>query len=171
MFNSNSSLGSLQFRPIQTQDQAFLCQVYASTRSEEMMVLPWTEEEKHRFLEMQFQAQHSHYQQYYAQAEFLIILQADQPIGRLYLDRRHDEIRIVDIALLPAYRNRGIGTALLYQILAEATQKGLLVRIHVETFNPALRLYQRLGFVDVETNGVYYLMEWRPPSHARLDQR
>ena len=73
-----------------------------------------------------------------------------------------DEIRIIDIALLSQQRNKGVGSGLLRDILTEAGEKNIPVRIHVEKFNPALNLYQRLGFKEVEDSGVYLLMEWIP---------
>jgi ribosomal protein S18 acetylase RimI-like enzyme len=86
----------------------------------------------------------------------------DEPVGRLYLHRRQDEIRIIDIALLTEHRGKGIGSLLMLDILEEATQAALPVRIHVERNNPALRLYQRLGFRAIADQGVYWLMEWHP---------
>ncbi|HVX29235.1 MAG TPA: GNAT family N-acetyltransferase, partial [Nitrolancea sp.] len=82
------------------------------------------------------------------------------PAGRLYVARWANEIRIVDIALVPRFRNRGIGTQLIGEVLAEGRESGKPVTIHVETFNPALRLYQRLGFRAKEDKGVYLLLEW-----------
>ena len=75
---------------------------------------------------------------------------------------RADEIRLIDIALLLEHRNAGIGARLLQDLLAEAAQAGKPVRIHVEKFNPALRLYERLGFTPIEDQGVYLLMQWSP---------
>ncbi len=150
------------FRPIAPADLEFLYRLYASTREAEMALLDWDEAQKAEFLRMQFNAQHTYYMQQFTRAEFQLILLEGKPAGRLYLDRRPDELRIIDIALLPAHRGQGIGTALLEDILDEAGRAGLPVRIHVERFNPALRLYQRLGFRHVDDNGVYYLMEWQP---------
>jgi RimJ/RimL family protein N-acetyltransferase len=90
-------------------------------------------------------------------------------VGRLYVDRRTDEMRIIDIALLTEYRRQGIGSRLLREILAEGQAAGLPVRIHVERHNPALRLYYRLGFRKVGDRGVYYLIEWSPD--AALDPK
>jgi ribosomal protein S18 acetylase RimI-like enzyme len=111
---------------------------------------------------MQFQAQHVYYQEHYAQAAFDVIEQDGEAIGRLYVDRRPDEIRIVDIALLPSHRRQGIGSAFLRDLLDEGARAGLPVSIHVERFNPALSLYERLGFQHVSDHGVYYLMQWSP---------
>lgn len=147
-------------RPARDDDEPFLFDVYASTRAEELARVAWEASEKEAFLRMQFAAQHRFYHEQFPTTEFQIIQAGDRPIGRLYVDRRDDEIRIVDIALLPAHRNAGIGSALLRELLAEAAAAGKPVRIHVERFNPALRLYERLGFRQVGDNGVYYLMEW-----------
>lgn len=152
----------LTFRSITDADHPFLKQVYASTREEELTVVPWSEEQKQAFLEFQFNAQHTFYQTQFGDAAFWVIEQAGVPIGRLYLDRRADEIRIIDIALLPAYRDRGIGTALLNAVLAEGQDKNQPVTIHVERNNRALHLYRRLGFVQKGDESIYYLMQWTP---------
>lgn len=153
---------SVTLRPVTPDDKGFLYQVYSSTREQELAPLPWDAEAKESFLEMQFKAQQQYYQQQYADAEFQIILCDSRPVGRLYVDRRDDELRIIDIALLPEHRNAGIGSALLNDLLGEAAEAGKPVRIHVERFNPALRWYERLGFTHIGDTGVYYLMEWRP---------
>ncbi|MCP4379319.1 MAG: GNAT family N-acetyltransferase [bacterium] len=153
------------FRPITANDQDFLCRLYASTRQDEMAVVPWSEAEKEAFLNFQFTAQHKYYQEHFTQAAFDLILLNTEPIGRLYLDHRTEEFHIIDIALLPQYRGQGLGSKLMANILTEAETVGLPVRIHVEKNNPALRLYRRLGFTEIgDDEGVYYLMEWQPGS-------
>lgn len=155
----------ITLRPITSEDTDFLYQVYASTRADELAIVDWSQEQKDAFLQMQFDAQHRYYQEYYANASFDVILRDSQPIGRLYLDRREDEVRIVDIAILPEHRNAGVGTALLRDIMSEAASMDKVVTIHVEKFNPALRLYRRLGFRQKGDSGVYFLLEWSPASH------
>jgi len=150
------------FRPIRPDGAAFLYEVYASTRFDELAVVDWDDTQKAAFLHRQCAAQHQFYQERYTRTDFLIILRDAVPVGRLYVARWEDEIRIVDIALLPPYRNTGIGTAILRDVLAEAAVAGKLVRIHVEKCNPALRLYARLGFAPIEDKGVYVFMEWSP---------
>jgi ribosomal protein S18 acetylase RimI-like enzyme len=152
---------AIALRPICSEDLQFLCTVYASTREPELTTLPWDAAQKAAFLQMQFDAQHAQYQEHYAGASFDIILVDGQPAGRLYVKRATDEFRIVDIALLPEFCNRGIGTTLLKDLQAEATAAGRPLRIHVERFNPALSLYQRLGFREIADRGVYLFMEWR----------
>jgi ribosomal protein S18 acetylase RimI-like enzyme len=153
-------------RSIQPSDLAFLFEVYAGTRLDELAVTGWTATEVEAFLRMQFSAQHQYYQDYYTETDFLIILLDELPVGRLYLARWPGEIRIVDLALLPAHRNAGIGTRILRDMLAEATLAGKPVRIHVEKLNPALRLYERLGFTRIADKGVYWFLEWNAPSQA-----
>ena len=147
-------------RPIQAEDEALLFEIYASTRTEEMALVDWSDAQKEAFLRMQFAAQHQHYQKAFPDARFDIILSGDQPIGRLYVHRRPDELHIIDITLLPEHRNQGVGSSLLKELLAEAQEAGNPVRIHVEHNNPALQLYKRLGFTEIATTGVYLLMEW-----------
>lgn len=155
---------TITLRPIAPTDEPFLARLYASTRADEMAMVPWDAAQKQAFLAMQFEAQHTFYQREFRDASFDLVLLHNEPIGRLYLHRRADEVRIIDIALLPTYRNRGIGGAFMRAILAEAARAGLPVRIHVERTNPALRLYWRLGFRHVADNGIYFLMEWVPPT-------
>jgi len=152
---------SIAFRSTVEADTPFLRHLYGTTREEEMRLVPWTLEQKAAFLDMQFQAQATHYTQFYPECEFLVIELEGRPIGRLYVDRGVDDIRITDIALLPEFRGRGIGRMLMEEILAEGAKTTKRVTIYVEHYNPARRLYDRLGFRHVDTNGVYHLMEWR----------
>jgi GNAT superfamily N-acetyltransferase len=156
---------TITLRPITDDDQEFLYRLYASTREEELAQVDWDAAQKEAFLRMQFRAQHNYYQEHYTRATFDVIEVDGEPAGRLYLDEREDEIRIVDIALLPSFRNRGIGSGFMQTILARAESLGLPVRIHVERYNPAMRLYDRLGFRQIGDTGVYYLME-RSPGHT-----
>ena len=156
---ARAAAAGLTFRPIIEADLPFLARLYASTRTEELSLTDWSEAHKAAFLQMQFDAQHAHYQEHYRGADFLLIMRAGEPVGRLYLARWAREHRIVDIAFLPEHRNRGLGTALLRDLLAEAARAGKSTTIHVEKFNPAQRLYRRLGFVTIGETGAYDLME------------
>ena len=149
-------------RDIQPADKTFLFTVYASTRTDEMALVEWTMEAKNAFLRMQFEAQDQYYKETYQGAQYQIVECDDKPVGRLYVHRRKNEIRIMDISLLPEFRKHGIGTTLLESVLEEGKSKNLPVTIHVERFNPALHLYERLGFRQIEDKGVYLLMECAP---------
>ena len=155
-------------RPIGDQDMDFLLHLYASTREEELSVVPWTPDQKMAFLRQQFEAQHRHYQEHYAGAAFDLLLVDNRPAGRLYVARSAKTLCIVDIALMPEFRGRGIGTQLMTELFAEADAAGLSVSIHVEVNNPARRLYDRLGFQIVGEYGIYLLMERAPGSQVKI---
>jgi ribosomal protein S18 acetylase RimI-like enzyme len=126
-----------------------------------MALVPWSDEQREAFLKMQFNAQDSFYRERFPAADFKVILVDGEPVGRLYIDSDKQAINILDIALLPAHRRSGIGTFLLRNLLAEAKNSSAAVQIHVETFNPALAFFERLGFNRVAEEGVNYLLAWR----------
>jgi ribosomal protein S18 acetylase RimI-like enzyme len=148
-------------RAATSEDEQFLRAVYAGTRAEELARVPWTDEQKRAFTNMQFAAQDADYRRNYPDAKYSIIEVQGVPVGRFYVDRCKKEIRIIDIALLPEHRRAGIGTKLLRELQDEACTAGKVLTIHVEKFNPALRLYQRLGFEQIEDKGVYLFLEWK----------
>ena len=148
-------------RPIQEEDEALLLEIYSSTRADEMALLPWDAAQKQSFLQMQFSAQQKHYRAYFPHATHEMILAEGQPIGRLYVDRRETEIRILDVTLLPQARGRGIGTQILLELMKEANQENQSCSIYVESFNRSLGLFQKLGFMKTEESGASWLMEWR----------
>jgi ribosomal protein S18 acetylase RimI-like enzyme len=154
----------LTLRPVRADDAEFLYRLYASTREEELRPVPWDAGRKAAFLRQQFDAQTRHYGAHYPQDGFSVVEVDGRPAGRLYVDRGPDEVRIVDVSLLPGHRGAGLGTALLRDVLAEAQAARRRVTIHVERHNPALRLYARLGFAPVQDLGVYLFLEWRPPA-------
>ena len=157
---STTQLSTVTLRPVRSGDEGFLLSVYASTREEELAQVDWSEDQKQAFVLQQFRAQDRHYREHYTGAEYLVIEVEGEPAGRLYVVRWDDEIRIMDIALLREFRNRGIGSHLLGGLIEESRRSGKPLTIHVERFNPALALYQRLGFKPVEDEGVYLLMRW-----------
>lgn len=158
---------SVSLRPIQLSDVPFLFDLYAGTRAAELAQVDWTAEQKHAFLSHQFDAQRRAYADTYGEADFFVVLCDGAPAGRLYLARWSAEIRIVDIVLLPDYRGRGIGSGLIRDVQEQAAAAGQAVSIHVERFNPAKRLYERLGFrLAAERDAVYLLMRWEPDGQA-----
>jgi ribosomal protein S18 acetylase RimI-like enzyme len=154
---------TLNLRPVTPANHPFLYTLYASTRAAEIALLPWNETQKSAFLQMQFTAQMAHYRQHFGRAVDSIIGLADTAVGRFYVNRSAAAIHLIDIALLPAYCNQGIGTRLLCDLLAEGASQQTPVQLQVLIGNPAQRLYQRLGFVSVGSAGIYQAMEWRPP--------
>jgi ribosomal protein S18 acetylase RimI-like enzyme len=158
---------ALSLRPVRTDDEGFLLQVYSSTREDEISKLPWDNDQRNSFMQMQFAAQRADYSRRFPEGEHLIIILKDRRAGRLYLARSKDEIRILDIALLPEYRNRGIGSFIIEELRQEASESGRPVRIYVEQNNRALNLFDRDGFIIVQDIGSHFLLEWRPqPSNV-----
>lgn len=147
-------------RPATPGDRELLFRVYASTREEELAPVPWPPEAKEAFLRQQFDAQDAWWRTHYAGATFEVVVVDGRDAGRLYLWEGPSEIRVVDVALLPEARRGGAGARLLGDVQRRAAAAGKSVTIHVERMNPALRLYERLGFRLVEDKGVYLFLEW-----------
>ena len=152
----------ITLRPVSPEDHEFLVEVYANTRAEEMALLPWTNEQREAFVRWQFAAQQEHYAKHYPAANHDIIMIDGRKIGRLYVARLDQEIRIVDITLLPIERNNGIGSYLITQLLDEADRSRKITRIYVEEFNPSLSLFTRLGFSPSKQDGIHLLMQRTP---------
>lgn len=156
----------VSYRPSTEEDVPFLATVYASTRIEEVAATGWPEEMQVQFLTHQADAQHRHYRRTYPNAEWLVIERGGEAIGRLFLEIWSEQVRLIDIALLPQGRGGGVGTAILADLQDMAAAAGKALTIHVERNNPAMRLYLRLGFAKIDEHGVYDLMEWRPADGA-----
>jgi len=145
-------------RPATADDVAFLQTVYASTRADELTQLPWNEAQRSAFIRMQFTAQRQHYLKHYPNARQDLIVTAEQPIGRLYVNRG-DGIHIIDITLLPEHRGQGVGTSIISALIDEATEARKTVSIYVESFNRSKNLFERLGFKEIEEDGFNLLLE------------
>jgi ribosomal protein S18 acetylase RimI-like enzyme len=153
----------VRLRPVVDADRAFLVELYGSTREDELAQVQWDDGARRAFVEHQFAAQDAHYRANYPGATLDVVEVDGAPAGRLYVHRGPGDIRIMDIALAPAFRGRGIGTALLRSLIEEADASARKLSIHVEVNNPARSLYDRLGFLPAGEHGVYVLME-RPPA-------
>jgi ribosomal protein S18 acetylase RimI-like enzyme len=143
-------------------DLGWLHDLYASTRAEEMRSVPWDAQTKRRFLDQQFSLQHTHFVNHFGNADFLAIESGrGKPIGRYYVSRGAP-MNIIDIALLPEHRGRGIGTALIEHTLGEARERGCGVLLHVvKTNDRAFKLYQQLGFTVSGDAGLHWAMRWQ----------
>lgn len=160
---------AIGLRPVDAlADHELLVATYASTRAEELASVPWTDPEKDAFIRMQFAAQGSHWREQRPATAWLVIVVDGKDAGRICIDRSGHEIRIVDLALLPDQRNRGVGTRLVRELLDEGAAAGVPVTIHVECRNRARTLYDRQGFEQVGTTGVYDLLE-RRPDHSEAE--
>lgn len=149
-------------RPASEDDRDFLIRLYGSTRHD-LETLPLDEEQRAAIVRMQFHAQDVHYRQTNPNASFDVIEIGGRPAGRWYVDRRADDIRIIDVSLLPERRGAGIGSALIRAVQREAAATGRTVSLHVAMGNRAADLYARLGFRLAADAGVYRLLVWRAP--------
>jgi ribosomal protein S18 acetylase RimI-like enzyme len=159
---SSASDRQLTLRPVTQADDDFIFSCYASTRAQELAQAPWSPEQKEAFVRMQYTAQKQHYAAEAPQADHDIIYVDATPVGRIFLDRRQDALHILDITVLPQHRNQGAGSLLLRRLLDEAGKLGRPVTIYVESFNPSLRFFERLGFRKDHEKGFHLLMKWQP---------
>lgn len=148
-------------RPVEESDREFLLRVYAGTRAQELALVPWTPAQKDSFVSQQFAAQTEQYAASHPQASHRIICRDGEPAGRLYVDRRAEEIHILDITVVPESRNTGVGSSVIGEILREADQAGKAVTIYVESFNPSLAWFKRRGFRELSVSGFHALLEWK----------
>lgn len=149
-------------RPSTDADREFLVALYGSTRDEELSQVPWAPGQREAFVLMQFTAQDTEYRRHNPDGSFDVIEVGARPVGRLIVDRRPGDIRIVDISLLPDARGAGIGGQLIADLVDEAAATDRIVSIHVEVHNRAAELYARMGFTVAADLGVYRRMEWSP---------
>ncbi|MDQ3013418.1 MAG: GNAT family N-acetyltransferase [Acidobacteriota bacterium] len=163
--NSHLSPNHVTLRPTQPEDESFLAAVYGSTREQELAMVPWDAAQREAFILSQFIAQRTHYQTEYPQARESIILLDDQPAGRIYVDRRESEIRILDFTLLPAFRGQGIGTPIIRAVMDEAALGRKRVSINLDSFSQSHSLFERLGFKAAETTGFHTLFVWDPTTN------
>lgn len=157
----------LVLRPATAADRELVAAIYATTREEELRQVPWTDADRRTFTDWQSGQQEAHYALHYPAAERLLVAKGE-PIGRMYVDTTRQEVRLMEVTLLPAWRNQGVGTRLTRLLLEYSDALGLPASLHVEPFNPAKRMYERLGFAVAETRGLYEFMV-RPAPAGQLN--
>jgi ribosomal protein S18 acetylase RimI-like enzyme len=161
--SSANAASAITLRPLLPEDEQFLDEVYRSTRADELAQIPWSEAQLKAFLKMQLKARDQSYRMHYPELDDRIILFQNQKVGRLIVVRKDEDIRLADIALLPQFRNGGIGTSLVKDLMMEAKEAGKPLRLQVETLNEqARRLYERLGFSTTGENLTHFQMEYQP---------
>jgi GNAT superfamily N-acetyltransferase len=151
---------SITLRAAMDEDERFLYELYAGTRRSEMAMVPWPPEQKHAFLRMQFEAQIKHYRSAYPNADHSIVVTGEALAGRLYAHREESQILIVDLTLLPEFRGRGIGRALVSELQREAVSLRKVLTGHVERWNPASAFWRHMGFEIADGDDVYNRIVW-----------
>lgn len=152
----------IELRPEVKKDYAFIEAVYRSTREVELNLTNWTEQQKSAFALMQSMAQLAEYKTNFPGAVFRVIIFNKRNAGRFYTWEDDIEIRLIDITLLPQFRGKGIGTALLRDLIKRSEKARKKTSLHVDPLNPAMYLYLRLGFIHIKNNGRHYYMERKP---------
>ena len=155
-------LDSIALRPVRDEDVDFLRDVYACTRDEELSRAGLDPAQRKAFTDMQFAAQSADYRRRYPTGNHDIVLLGEKPIGRLYVGRSDAEIRILDMTILPDHRCAGLGSYLVGQLLDEARESNRRIQIYLDNDSPAVRLFERLGFVRIERQDLISLYEWLP---------
>lgn len=148
------------FRPAQLDDEDLLFTLYAASRSDEMSAWGWNQAQQEAFLRLQFKGRQQHFQTQFPNADHQIILLDGEPIGGMVIVRLDTAFRLADIVLLPQQRGKGYGARLIRDLLDEAEQANKAVQLFVERYNPAIRLYERLGFSITGDIGSHFSMEW-----------
>ena len=152
----------IKLRSVEKKDDFFIETVYRSTREEELKITNWTEEQKGEFIKMQSSAQLAEYKIKFPGATFQVIVLMKKDAGRFYTWENENEIRLIDITLLPQFRGKGIGTFLLGELIKKSEKGRKKISLHVDPVNPALKLYLRSGFIHIKNNGRHYYMERSP---------
>jgi ribosomal protein S18 acetylase RimI-like enzyme len=152
----------IRLRQVEEKDTAFIEAVYGSTRTDELNLTNWPEQQKKAFIIMQSMAQLAEYKVKYPGAVYQVIIYNKQSAGRFYTWENDNEIRLMDITLLPLFRGKGIGTSLLQELIKKSNKVQKKISLHVDPVNPALQLYRRLGFIYIKNNGRHYYMERNP---------
>lgn len=158
-------------RPATPSDQAFLLEVYMSTRWEETLQMPWSDQQRRAFLRQQHEAQTRDWALRYPRLERSVIVAQGKPAGRLFLnhDATASDVRVVDIALLPTWRGQSLGTQVLREVLAGADARGWTVSLQVFPESRARALYLRLGFAPLRMAGDRLCMQ-RPALQPPLSK-
>jgi ribosomal protein S18 acetylase RimI-like enzyme len=157
-----SPLGLLHLRAERPEDRDFRFDLFCKSRLPEWDLVQLDPGVRHQLMQMQFEAQATSYAGQFPRARFDIIELDGRPIGRIVVDRPGDRIHIVDQAIVPELRSRGAGTAIMKALMQEAAAGVLPVRLMVADANdPSLKLYQRLGFRQIDEAVMYMELEWR----------
>lgn len=152
----------IELRLVKEHDDLFIESVYRSTREEELKVTQWSELQKSSFIIMQSMAQLAEYRTKFPDAVYQVIVYNKKEAGRLYTWENDNEIRLIDITLLPKFRGKGIGSTLLKELIKKSNRVQKKISLHVEAANTALHLYTRLGFMHINTNVHHFYMEKHP---------
>ena len=98
----------------------------------------------------------------YKKQDSSVILVDGNRVGWIAVARDGRTIHLDGIYLTASSQNRGIGTALLHDLMREAKVAGLPLTLSTAKINPAIELYGRLGFTTMGRNEYKLYMTWWP---------
>jgi ribosomal protein S18 acetylase RimI-like enzyme len=151
-----------QARAATASDEEFLRALFFQVRAPEFAPAGLPHDQLVALLSQQYDAMRTYYAEVYPNTEYRILEIDGSPIGYEAV-RESEEIHLIDIALDEAHRNQGIGTRRMTLLFEQAERAGKSIILSVEVFNPAQRLYERLGFVQYDEYGLYRRMRWICP--------
>jgi ribosomal protein S18 acetylase RimI-like enzyme len=158
---------ALSLRPVTAADADLVLGLFLGAGGQALTLARLPQAQVEALLRMQVAAQDRHYRTHHPESEHSVVLLDGVPVGRLWVAREETALHLLDITLLPEHRGRGLGSALIRDLLTEASVAGLPVRLHVAVVNPAESLYRRLGFIATGGDEVHREMVWTPVTQAR----
>jgi ribosomal protein S18 acetylase RimI-like enzyme len=157
-----SPRGVLRARAERDADREFRYRLFCESRLPEWYVVEIDPAVREQLMQQQFRAQTETYLARFPRARFDIIEFDGAPVGRMVVNRPGDHVHIVDLAVIPALRGQGIGSALMRYWMEVARAANQPARVKVaDTNDPSMQLYARLGFAQIHENVSYIEMEWR----------
>jgi RimJ/RimL family protein N-acetyltransferase len=159
-----SPLGILRLRSERPEDRTFRFRLFCDSRPPEWYQVTLEPSVREQVMRMQFEAQTKTYAARFPKARFDIVELEGEPVGRIVVNRPGVMVHVVDHAIVPGLRNRGLGTSIMQALMDEAAEARVPVRLKVADANdPSLKLYLRLGFKPIETAPFYIELEWTGP--------
>jgi GNAT superfamily N-acetyltransferase len=152
---------NIKLRPAAPEDEEFLISVYGSTREQELAMVPWTDEQRQAFIKFQYTAQLNYYRSEFPNSEHWVIEADSKPVGRLFLDRRETQFRILDITILTAHRGKGFGEPVIRYVMNESAAVGKAVGINLDLYSTSQPIFERLGFTATEKTDSHTLYVWQ----------
>ena len=164
------TLGGLRYlRPCTEADNAFVYDVFSTTWEHEVAALPNQNLAQH-VLRIQHIAQERRFASRYPGLQRYIVVRDGQSAGRLYVHESDSLLEVVDLTLMPSFRDHGIGTRIFHELFEHATREGQTISLRVERRNErATMLYSQLGFDLVSVDDLDNHFEWAPATAVKED--
>jgi GNAT superfamily N-acetyltransferase len=148
---------TLERRPAAADDEAFLRELYSTTRPD---LAGWDDAGRAGFVDLQLRAQRREWEASYPGSTDEVLVLDGEPVGRLWVAWLTDACVLVHMILRPEHRRTGLGTRIVGEVIVEADRRGVPVRVTVERTNAPSRAFcARLGFAETGGDEVYVTLE------------